>query len=94
MQVLNEYEKVHCLVRKDVREVLASKDSKISKSKRPVVDNSVHYLMPHTSSATHNTTKRRNDGTHEIPMEKRLENLTLNKLDSTSKVSFVCLELE
>lgn len=82
--MLNEYEKVQCLIRKDPRVVVEAKDKKVTKIRTPVVDNNVHYVTPHTSSTE--TAKRKGNGRQEVPMEKRLENLQLNKLDSTSKV--------
>ncbi|KAF2897424.1 hypothetical protein ILUMI_08750 [Ignelater luminosus] len=83
--VLNECEKVQCLIRKDPRVTVEAKDKKVTKIRTPAVDSNVHYVTPHTSSST-GTAKRKGDGSQEVPMEKRLENLQLNKLDSTSKV--------
>lgn len=48
------------------------------------MNDDVQYLTPQTSSVA--TTKRKSEGKMEIPMEKRLENLTLNKLDGNSGV--------
>lgn len=80
--VLNSYEKLQCIIRKDPR-VGQKQDNEVSKTKQPIVDGEVHYLTPHTLNSV---AKRRAEGTTEVPMEKRLENLQLNKLDSSSKV--------
>lgn len=82
---LSTKEKVQCLVRKHQGSETV-KDGQLSKTKRPVVGNDVHYLTPATGKSVPSATKRKNDGTLEVPMEKRLENLALNKLDSDSKV--------
>ncbi|GJQ77781.1 hypothetical protein Trydic_g16043 [Trypoxylus dichotomus] len=50
----------------------------------PLVENNVQYLTPHTSAPS--AVKRKPDGTQEMPMEQRLENLRLTKSDITSKV--------
>ncbi|XP_018566878.1 WD repeat-containing protein 43 [Anoplophora glabripennis] len=76
---ISAYKKVQCLVRKDPRTVSISKEDQTLKTRTPVVNDSVQYLTPLTSSVA--TTKRKSEGTMEIPMEKRLENLTLNKSD-------------
>lgn len=82
---LSTKEKVQCLVRKH-QSAATARDGQLSKTKRPVIGNDVHYLTPVTGKTVPGATKRRNDGTLEVPMEKRLENLALNKLDA-SKVS-------
>lgn len=69
-------------MRKDPKAMSASKESEFAKSKTPGVENNVHYLTPQTSKAA---VKRKveSNGQMEVPMEKRLENLTLNKLDDS-----------
>ncbi|KAJ8959403.1 hypothetical protein NQ318_022091 [Aromia moschata] len=74
------HKKVHCLIRKDLRVSKTSKDDQSSKIQTPIISNDVHYLSSHPISVA-KTSKRRNDGQMEVPMEKRLENLTINKLD-------------
>nr|XP_023026900.1 WD repeat-containing protein 43 [Leptinotarsa decemlineata] len=73
-----------CLVRKDPRTLAISKPDEQSKTITPIVGNDVHYLTSQTSSIS--TKKRKNDGRLEVPMEKRLENLELNKADGDSKI--------
>ncbi|KAJ8926553.1 hypothetical protein NQ314_021069 [Rhamnusium bicolor] len=82
--LITSFKKVQCLVRKDPRSIQTSKKDQASKTLSPVVNNDVHYLTSQTSTTT--ATKRKIDGQMEVPMEKRLENLTLNKLDGSSKV--------
>lgn len=85
--VLSDYEKVQCLVRKDPRKVSqTTKSEDVSKVRTPVVDGGVNYLTPYTSTADAREVKRKNQGRVEVPMEKRLENLQLNKLDNGAKV--------
>lgn len=81
---INTHEKVQCLVRSDPKALKASKQTESSKFRTPLVDNNVHYLTPH--SAAPSAVKRKPDGSQEIPMEQRLENLTLTKTDINSKV--------
>ncbi|VEN54071.1 unnamed protein product [Callosobruchus maculatus] len=68
--------KLHCLVRKEQR--LNSSQDASSKTVTPSLNNA-HYLTSQTSAvgAEAASTKRKADGRTEIPMEKRLENLTL-----------------
>ncbi|KAF5295879.1 hypothetical protein FQR65_LT10367 [Abscondita terminalis] len=80
--VLEDDEKLQTLVREIPGAAFKKKDKKVTKVQTPATDN-VHYVTPHTSSTS---VKRKNDGGQEVPMEKRLENLTLNKLDSKSKL--------
>ncbi|KAI4471388.1 wd repeat-containing protein 43 [Holotrichia oblita] len=82
---INTHEKLQCLVRSDLQTLKAAKQTESSKFRSPLVNNSVQYLTPHT--ITSSTSKRKPDGgSQEIPMEQRLENLTLTKTDITSKV--------
>ncbi|KAK5640559.1 hypothetical protein RI129_011370 [Pyrocoelia pectoralis] len=81
---INDNEKLQTLVRVDPNST-RSGDNVVTKTQTPIIDNNVHYLTPHTSS----TFKRKSDGRREVPMEIRLENLKLNKLDSKSKTSRV-----
>uniref|UniRef100_A0A1Y1KTT8 Small-subunit processome Utp12 domain-containing protein n=1 Tax=Photinus pyralis TaxID=7054 RepID=A0A1Y1KTT8_PHOPY len=76
---ISDNEKLQTLVRED-RNLTKVGHNAIAKTQTPLVDN-VHYLTPHASG----TFKRKSDGRQEVPMEIRLENLTLNKLDSKSK---------
>lgn len=80
LQTFNEYEKVQCLIRKDPRSSgTSSTASETQKSRAtPVVDETVQYLTPYTSTSTVSTTKRKKGG-QEVPMEKRLKNLQLNR---------------
>lgn len=71
-------------MRKDPRTKSISKGDQTLKTQTPIVNDDVQYLTPQTSSVA--TTKRKSEGKMEIPMEKRLENLTLNKLDGNSGV--------
>ncbi|XP_018327212.1 WD repeat-containing protein 43 [Agrilus planipennis] len=83
--IITDHEKVQCLIRKDPRSILSNKSKGKSNSKvKTPVTNDAHYLTPFSST---NTVKRRNDGTQEVPMEKRLENLTLNKVGNKSEAS-------
>lgn len=85
--VLNDYEKIQCLIRKDPRKVSStSKAEEVSKTRAPVVDGDVSYLTPYTLTADVKEVKRKNQGRFEVPMEKRLENLQLNKLENGAKV--------
>lgn len=61
--------------------MLTIKENDISKTKQPIVDKNVQYLTPHTTAGP---VKRKSgkDAGNEVTMEKRLENLTLNKLDT------------
>ncbi|CAH0546158.1 unnamed protein product [Brassicogethes aeneus] len=81
---ITTYQKLHCLVRKDPRRVQSANENEVTKIKTPIVGNDVLYVTPQTSAV--GASKRKNDGQQEVPMEKRLENLTLNKLDSASGV--------
>lgn len=82
--VINTHEKIQCLVRSDSKTLKAAKQAESSKFRTPLVNNNVQYLTPHTSTSS--TVKRKPDGSQEIPMEQRLENLTLTKSDINSKV--------
>lgn len=82
--IVNEYEKVQCLIRQDPRTRNEAKDKKIKKTQTPITDNNVHYVTANAITPT--TSKRKSEGKREVPMEQRLENLTLNKLDINSKV--------
>ncbi|KAJ8920002.1 hypothetical protein NQ315_006532, partial [Exocentrus adspersus] len=81
---VSAYKKVQCLVRKDPRTQSVSKENQVLKTQSPIVNDSVQYLSLNTSSV--GTVKRKSGGAVEIPMEKRLENLTLNKVDGASAV--------
>ncbi|KAJ8972160.1 hypothetical protein NQ317_010115 [Molorchus minor] len=83
--ILNYNKKIQLLLRKDPRTVSLSKEEQVSKVYTPIVNDDVHYLIAQTSTFT-STTKRKNVGQVEVPMEKRLENLMLNKPDGSSKV--------
>lgn len=74
---------MHCLIRADPTTTAVSKAGETSKTHTPVIDNNVHYLTPYTSTST---IKRKGQGHVEVPMEKRLENLQLNKLNNGGKV--------
>ncbi|KAF5296378.1 hypothetical protein FQA39_LY12497 [Lamprigera yunnana] len=80
---INEGEKLQTMVRKDP-EVSKVNNKKVTNVQTPSAGNA-HYVTPHVPL----TIKRKNDGTQEVPMEKRLENLTLNKLHSKSRVPSV-----
>ncbi|RZB40003.1 WD repeat-containing protein 43 [Asbolus verrucosus] len=80
---ISNYQKLQCLLREDLHKLRISKENQVSKVHTPIVGNDVHYLTSQTSSVT---TKRKNDGQQEVPMERRLENLMANELDSNSKV--------
>lgn len=85
--MLSDYEKVQCLIRKDPRKVSSTtKTEDTSKIRAPIVDGGVNYLTPYTSTADAKEVKRKNQGRIEVPMEKRLENLQLNKLDNGARV--------
>lgn len=73
--------KLQCLVRQDPHKLKSSTQDHVTKIITPVINDSVHYLTPETSSIS--TAKRKNDGTLEVPMEKRLENLTLGKVEGS-----------
>lgn len=80
--VPNPYEKMQCLIRKDPRQAQTSKDNDVTlKTKQLVADKHVEYLTPHTSN-NFKTKRKGDDVTTEVPMEQRLENLTLNKLNT------------
>ncbi|XP_060519596.1 WD repeat-containing protein 43 [Cylas formicarius] len=76
--VIATTQRVHCLVRKDP-EIVKSKTATGSKTKIPLT-NDVHYLTPNTSTIP----KRKFDGQKEVPMEQRLENLILNKVEGAT----------
>lgn len=79
LKVPNSYEKVQCLVRQDPRKTETKKENDITKTKQPIVDKTVQYVTPHTTAVAQ---KRKNrERGHEAPMEERLENLTLNRLE-------------
>ncbi|XP_056630319.1 WD repeat-containing protein 43 [Diorhabda sublineata] len=71
--------KLNCIVRQDPHKLKSSTQDHVTKIITPVINDSVHYLTPATSSVS--TAKRKSDGTLEVPMEKRLENLTLGKAE-------------
>ncbi|KAG5899254.1 hypothetical protein JTB14_035432 [Gonioctena quinquepunctata] len=81
---IESHKKVQCLVRKDPRALAVSKPDQDNKIITPIVNDDVHYLTSQMSSMS--TKKRKNEGRLEVPMEKRLENLELNKPDGDSKV--------
>lgn len=62
--------------------ILSVKENDITKLKQPIVDKNVQYLTPHTTAGTVKRKINKDIG-NEVPMEKRLENLTLNKFDSS-----------
>lgn len=82
LQEISEYEKVQCLIRKDLRKSSQSRSSDVTNLKAPVVDRHVQYLTPNASNATKSTVKRKNEPINDVPMELRLENLTLSKTDA------------
>lgn len=85
--VLSEYDKVQCLIRKDPRKVsTTTKVEDVSKVRTPLVDSGVNYLTPYTSTVDAKEVKRKSHGRVEVPMEKRLENLQLNKLENGARV--------
>lgn len=85
--MLSEYEKVQCLIRKDPRKIsTTTRTEDTSKVRAPLVDGGVNYLTPYTSTADTREIKRKHQGRVEVPMEKRLENLQLNKLDNGARV--------
>ncbi|XP_057651400.1 WD repeat-containing protein 43 [Diorhabda carinulata] len=71
--------KLNCIVRQDPHKLKSSTQDHVTKIITPVINDSVHYLTPEMSSVS--TAKRKSDGTLEVPMEKRLENLTLGKAE-------------
>uniref|UniRef100_A0A6P7GDA3 WD repeat-containing protein 43 n=1 Tax=Diabrotica virgifera virgifera TaxID=50390 RepID=A0A6P7GDA3_DIAVI len=77
--VPNTSRKLHCLIRQDPQKLKSQKNLQSTKTITPVVNDSVQYLTPETSVIS--STKRKNDGTLEVPMEKRLENLSLGKAE-------------
>lgn len=79
-QVLDTSKKLQCLVRQDPRSLKSSKQDQVTKTITPIVDDNVQYLTSETSKIT---TKRKIDGKLEVPMEKRLENLTLGKTEGS-----------
>lgn len=81
---ISDYKKVECLLRKDPKQIEVTKSNETAKIKAPITNGDVHYLTPHISSVS--SAKRKQNEQFEIPMEKRLENLALNKLDEKSKV--------
>lgn len=83
--ILNEYQKVQILVRKDPRTVCTTRESHVSKIRSPIIDDEVHYLTPQTSKLT-NKRKTNAEEKFEIPMEKRLENLMIHKVNGSSDV--------
>lgn len=82
-QTINSQNKVQCLVRNDPGSALPTKQEQTTKVQNPLITNDVHYL---TSQKTNVSSKRKSGIQMEIPMEKRLENLTINHTDGTSKV--------
>lgn len=75
--------KVHCLVRNDPGSTLSTKQEQMTKIQTPVITNDVHYLP---SQKTNAVSKRKGEIQTEVPMEERLENLTLNNVDGKHKV--------
>lgn len=59
-----------------------TKTEELTKSKQPLVDKNVEYQTPYTSSTLKQSKRKTGDISAEVPMEQRLENLTLNQLDS------------
>lgn len=75
---------MQCLIRKDPRQVVTAetKTEVLTKLKQPVVDKNVEYQTPYTSTNLKQIKRKTGTTSAEVPMEQRLENLTLNKLDS------------
>lgn len=67
---------MQCWIRKDPRLMTKLKDQKVTNVHRPVVNDTVHYVNPYNSQPPASVKRKTvpNDG----PMEKRLENLSLN----------------
>ncbi|XP_030763020.1 WD repeat-containing protein 43 [Sitophilus oryzae] len=81
---ISELKKVYCLVRQSSKSTKVSKEDDAMKRKTPLVGDNVHYLTPQTAGAV--IGKRKSEGKMEIPMEQRLENLTINKSEGSSKI--------
>ncbi|XP_066254470.1 WD repeat-containing protein 43 [Euwallacea similis] len=64
--------RVEVLIRQDPHALKKSKDVQITKIKKPLIGDGVHYVSTESS-------KRKPGQQQEIPMEQRLENLTLSK---------------
>ncbi|GFG32378.1 hypothetical protein Cfor_04358 [Coptotermes formosanus] len=75
-------EKVLCLVRRDPRENVASKDGVISKVKVPETSDNVEYVS-HTAAVVMSA-KRGKKLKSDVPMEERLDNLSLTKQETGS----------
>lgn len=83
-KTITNYKKSEFLVRKDPHTIASSKENDVTKLRTPQVGNNVHYITPaavNIENVAPSATKRTIGGQREVPMEKRLENLTLNKLD-------------
>lgn len=83
---VNENEKVQCLIRKSHTNESPVKETTVSKVRTPIVENNVHYLATPNTSSNLSISKRKLGNVMEVPMEKRLENLTLSKSDDDSKM--------
>lgn len=86
-KIPSSYEKIQCLIRKDPRKVLTTKENDVSKTRQPIIDKNVQYLTPHTAPVP--LKRKGKDIGNEVPMEQRLENLTLNKLEGIPRVDNV-----
>lgn len=75
-------DKVLCLVRRDPREKVASRDGVISKVKVPETSENVEYVSQTAAAAI--PTKRGKKPTSDVPMEERLDNLSLTKQETGS----------
>lgn len=62
---------------------MPTKQQQTTKTQSPLVTNDVHYV---SSQKVNAVSKRKSEFQTEIPMEKRLENLTINNVDGKSKV--------
>ncbi|KAK9882917.1 hypothetical protein WA026_023765 [Henosepilachna vigintioctopunctata] len=74
IELINQ--KLICLVRNP--QIIQIDETKKSKIINPVIGNDIHYVTPFNNV---DTAKRKAEGKLEVPMEKRLENLTINKLE-------------
>ncbi|KAF7269513.1 WD repeat-containing protein 43 [Rhynchophorus ferrugineus] len=79
----SKFKKVHCLVRETTKITKVFKEDEAVKRKTPLINDDVHYLTPVTAAVSG---KRKTDGKIDIPMEKRLENLSINKSDGSPVV--------
>ncbi|KAL3285074.1 hypothetical protein HHI36_019198 [Cryptolaemus montrouzieri] len=69
--------KLICLIRESSK--IQPNEIRTNKVLAPIVGNNVNYITPYNNVAS--TTKRKAKGKLEVPMEERLENLKLNKLE-------------